>query len=280
MTTHNFSIEDLAMSLIVRLDRNNIFPPMLNNPESFLSPTDNLTNLSFRRPKRSPNAFLVCRRNVHEEATRKGTFNMRVISKVTGILWKNASAEEKDVYKKLADRVYEIHYKRTSSIYKKMTVSSLKERASYKPYYSFPIQLSTASTAPPPTSPQIETSIGPIVPIGPLIPVGTVGHVGPVGSGSTSVSTSAPPPSLPLPLTSTLYPSTPYNNTFNFEIPNNGYISLNNLNHQPNNIDYNSYTEINGQIIPNNYHHQQQQQQTEQNQLLYLYNNIFSFNNQ
>ena len=30
------------MSLIVRLDRNNIFPPLLNNPESFLSPTDNL----------------------------------------------------------------------------------------------------------------------------------------------------------------------------------------------------------------------------------------------
>src|SRR6185437_1469426 len=141
MTTHNFSIEDLAMSLIVRLDRNNIFPPLLNDPESFLSPTDNLTNLSFRRPKRSPNAFLVCRRNVHEEATRKGTFNMRVISKVTGILWKSASPEEKDVYKKLADRVYEIHYRRTSSIYKKMTVSSLKERASYKPYYSFPIQL-------------------------------------------------------------------------------------------------------------------------------------------
>ncbi|GBB96048.1 hypothetical protein RclHR1_02670017 [Rhizophagus clarus] len=278
MTTHNFSIEDLAMSLIVRLDRNNIFPPLLNNPESFLSPTDNLTNLSFRRPKRSPNAFLVCRRNVHEEATRKGTFNMRVISKVTGILWKNASAEEKDVYKKLADRVYEIHYRRTSSIYKKMTVSSLKERASYKPYYSFPIQISTSSTTSSSAPPQIETSIGPVVPIGPLMPVGTVGHVGPVGSGSASVSTPTSSSTLPLPFSPSMYPSTSYNNNFNFEMENNGYISLNNLNHQPNNIDYNSYTEINGQIIPHNY---QQQQQTEQNQLLYLYNNIFtSFNNQ
>jgi len=95
MNTHNFSIEDLAMSLIVRLDRRNIFPPLLNNPETFLSPTDNLTNLSFRRPKRSPNAFLVCRRNVHEEATRKGTFNMRIISKVTGILWKNAHQKKR-----------------------------------------------------------------------------------------------------------------------------------------------------------------------------------------
>src|SRR3954447_13827062 len=146
MTTHNFSIEDLAMSLIVRLDRKNIFPPLLNNPESFLSP---ITDLSFRRPKRSPNAFLVCRRNVHEEATRKGTFNMRVISKVTGILWKHASVEEKGIYKKLADRVYEIHYRRTSSIYKKMSVSSLKERTTHKPYYSFPI---TATVAAPPLS--------------------------------------------------------------------------------------------------------------------------------
>ena len=81
MTTFNFSIEDLAMPLVVRLDRKNIFPPLL---KIFLP----ITDLSSRRPKRSPNAFLICRKDVHEEATRKGTFNMRVISKVTGILWK------------------------------------------------------------------------------------------------------------------------------------------------------------------------------------------------
>ncbi|CAB5393970.1 unnamed protein product [Rhizophagus irregularis] len=37
MATHDFSIEYLANSLIVRLDRRNIFPPLHNNPELFLS---------------------------------------------------------------------------------------------------------------------------------------------------------------------------------------------------------------------------------------------------
>ncbi|CAI2167870.1 12929_t:CDS:2 [Funneliformis geosporum] len=158
MTTHNFSIEDLALSLIVRLDRRNIFPPSYNNPETFIPSSDNLTKLSFRRPKRCPNAFLLCRKNVHEESNRKGTSNMRVISKVTSILWKNASPEEKDVYKKLADHVYEIHYRRISSIYKKFTSSpssSLKEgeSPSYSPY-SLPLRLSkvTATAIAPSTS--------------------------------------------------------------------------------------------------------------------------------
>ncbi|CAG8485731.1 11201_t:CDS:2 [Diversispora eburnea] len=77
MTTSNFSIEDLATALIVRLDRAKIFPPEFNNPEYF---------------------------NVHQEAKRRGTCNMRVISKVTGILWRNASLEEKEVYERLADQ--------------------------------------------------------------------------------------------------------------------------------------------------------------------------------
>ncbi|CAG8508039.1 9685_t:CDS:2 [Funneliformis mosseae] len=156
MTTHNFSIEDLAMSLIDRLDRRNIFPPLYNNPETFIPSSDNLTKLSFRRPKRCPNAFLLCRKNVHEESNRKGTSNMRVISKVTSILWKNALPEEKDVYKKLADHVYEIHYRRISTIYKKFTTSSssLKEEGSpsYSPY-SLPLRLSTA------TAPSISTPL-------------------------------------------------------------------------------------------------------------------------
>src|SRR5437763_991983 len=116
MTTHNFSMEDLALALIGRLDRKNIFPPILNDPESFLPKIDDSTNLSFRRPKRSPNAFLICRKNVQEEATRQGTFNMRVVSKVTGILWKAASSEEKGAYKQLASQVYEVHHRRTSMI--------------------------------------------------------------------------------------------------------------------------------------------------------------------
>ena len=258
MTTQNFSIVDLAMSLIVRLDRKNIFPPMLNNPETFLSPTDNLTNLSFRRPKRSPNAFLVCRRNVHEEATRKGTFNMRVISKVTGILWKHASAEEKDVYKKLADRVYEIHYRRTSSIYKKMTASSLRERTTYKPYYSFPIQLSSSSTL------STELAAPQNVPDVPL-------ETPPTSPVSLSL---APVSSVPA-----LYPPSFNSPTFNFDLEDNEYF-INNQTSNGSQIDLNTYTDFNSinninsmnndQIIPHpNYQSNEQEQQ-----LIYLYNNI------
>src|SRR3954463_7426388 len=82
MATHDFSIEYLAMSLIVRLDRRNIFPPLHNNPESFLSSVGSISNLSSYRPKRPPNAFLICRKNVQEESKSKGTYNMRIISKV------------------------------------------------------------------------------------------------------------------------------------------------------------------------------------------------------
>ncbi|CAI2161352.1 9062_t:CDS:1 [Funneliformis geosporum] len=148
MTTQNFSIEDLAISLIDRLDRRNIFPPQYNNPETFIS--TNTNNLSLRRPRRPPNAFLLCRKNVHQEAKRKGTCNMRVISKVTGILWRNASPEEKGVYERLADRVNEIHSKRTTIIYKPAIGSSSfpnKARSSYKPYM-YPSQLNVPSVVP------------------------------------------------------------------------------------------------------------------------------------
>ncbi|CAG8458368.1 6641_t:CDS:1 [Funneliformis mosseae] len=146
MTTQNFSIEDLAISLIERLDRRNIFPPHYNNPETFISST-NTNNLSLRRPRRPPNAFLLCRKNVHQEAKRKGTCNMRVISKVTGILWRNATSEEKGVYERLADRVNEIHSKRTTMIYKPAIGSTSfqnKARSSYNPY-TYPSQLITPS---------------------------------------------------------------------------------------------------------------------------------------
>src|SRR6266542_681778 len=102
MTTHNFSVEYLAISLIARLDRGNIFPPSINDPESFVSSvgTSNGNSPSIRQ-KRPPNAFLICRKNVQEETKRKESYNMRVISKVTSILWKNASIEERNVYKRL-----------------------------------------------------------------------------------------------------------------------------------------------------------------------------------
>ncbi|GBC01977.1 hypothetical protein RclHR1_00440043 [Rhizophagus clarus] len=133
MTTHNFSTEDLAKSLLDKLDRTNIFPPLLNNPETFIS---TLSNLSLLRPRRPPNAFLLCRKNVQEEAKRKGNCNMRVISKVTGVLWKDASPDEKKVYEKLANRVHEIHYKNISKNNKSRTsyLSHIKEVATSNPY--------------------------------------------------------------------------------------------------------------------------------------------------
>ncbi|RIA87050.1 hypothetical protein C1645_778162 [Glomus cerebriforme] len=135
MTTHNFSTDDLAKSLLVKLDRRNIFPPSLDNPEKFITSFNNLTVL---RPRRPPNAFLLCRKNVQEEAKRKGNCNMRVISKVSGVLWKDASPDEKRVYEKLANRVHEIHYnkinKNTKSSTKSSTLLQDKEITTSNPY--------------------------------------------------------------------------------------------------------------------------------------------------
>ncbi|CAG8551263.1 7111_t:CDS:2 [Gigaspora rosea] len=91
-------IADLANNLYHKLDRNKIFPPYHNKPEDLLP----ILNASRKcRPRRSPNSFLLCRKNVHEEAKRNGTFNMRIISKVTGMLWRDASPREKQFYEDL-----------------------------------------------------------------------------------------------------------------------------------------------------------------------------------
>ncbi|CAG8475383.1 7099_t:CDS:2 [Diversispora eburnea] len=95
------SLEYLANTLINLLDRKNIFPPQLNNPEHLLS-------VPYKRinpPTRPPNGFLICRKNVHHEAKSKGQTNMRVISKVSGFLWRNATLEEKEIYEELANQV-------------------------------------------------------------------------------------------------------------------------------------------------------------------------------
>ncbi|CAG8457448.1 4019_t:CDS:1 [Acaulospora morrowiae] len=143
MTTSNFSIEDLANSLIGRLDRERIFPPQYSNPESFVAPATAINApASCRRPRRPPNAFLLCRKNVHQEAKRRGTCNMRVISKVTGILWRNASLEEKEVYERLADQVNEIHVQRHTILYRQQQQALLAASSrnvplrpvAYKPY--------------------------------------------------------------------------------------------------------------------------------------------------
>ncbi|GBB96401.1 hypothetical protein RclHR1_27450001 [Rhizophagus clarus] len=201
MSTHDFSIEYLANSLIVRLDRRNIFPPLHDNPELFLSSVGSVSNLSSYRPKRPPNAFLICRKNVQEESKRRGSYNMRIISKVTSILWKNASREEREVYKRLVNSVYEIHYKRTCTMYKKIAESSnsSKRRSSNK--------LSLKS--------------------------------------STTTSVETPLPSLTLP--------PPTNSIFNFDLIGNDFL-LNNQSNNDNVVDFNSYTNFNGQFHNSNQH--------------------------
>ncbi|CAG8535602.1 8735_t:CDS:2 [Cetraspora pellucida] len=101
---HTSSLNDLAQNLIKILDRNNIFPPAINKPEDLIGITKPDT-----RTRRPPNGFLLCRKNVHREARLKGTCNMRVISKVTGMLWREASAEEKETYEQLALDVQTLH---------------------------------------------------------------------------------------------------------------------------------------------------------------------------
>ncbi|CAB4402967.1 unnamed protein product [Rhizophagus irregularis] len=111
MVEIKFQVQSLATSLIKRLNRENIFPPLLNDPESFVAPTGS-------RAKRPFNSFLIFRRNVCKEANRKGTRNMRVISKAAGVLWNDATPEEKKEYKTLAKRVHEIHELRNTTSFK------------------------------------------------------------------------------------------------------------------------------------------------------------------
>ncbi|RIB17069.1 hypothetical protein C2G38_2188332 [Gigaspora rosea] len=106
-------IADLANNLYHKLDRNKIFPPYHNKPEDLLP----ILNASRKcRPRRSPNSFLLCRKNVHEEAKRNGTFNMRIISKVTGMLWRDASPREKQFYEDLAKRCNNLYIEHYHSI--------------------------------------------------------------------------------------------------------------------------------------------------------------------
>jgi hypothetical protein len=113
MSEAKFSIEFLATSLVTKLNRRNIFPPLFNNPELFVSPVG-------PRLKKPPNSFLICRRNVYKEANRKGIHNMRVISKAASILWNKASSKEKKIYERIADHVHEIYTLRNSSSLKLM----------------------------------------------------------------------------------------------------------------------------------------------------------------
>ncbi|CAH1757846.1 15043_t:CDS:2 [Entrophospora sp. SA101] len=83
---------------MTNLDRNKIFPPFYNDPEELINPS----KIKTTGPPRPPNGFLLCRKNVHKQAKERGICNMRAISKVTGILWRTASTDEKEQYEKLA----------------------------------------------------------------------------------------------------------------------------------------------------------------------------------
>ncbi|CAG8475402.1 7100_t:CDS:2 [Diversispora eburnea] len=104
----NSSLNDLANSFLNSLERNKIFPPFYNRPEELINPSKAKTS-GIPRP---PNGFLLCRKNVHQQAKKHNIFNMRVISKVTGILWRGASPDEKEQYEKLAIQVQNLHSQR------------------------------------------------------------------------------------------------------------------------------------------------------------------------
>ncbi|RIA83438.1 hypothetical protein C1645_786369 [Glomus cerebriforme] len=108
MATPNFSLDFLVDNLMNKIDRKKIFPPHLNDPVELLTTSFNRTN----RPTRPPNGFLLCRKNVHHIAKEVGIVNMRVISKVSGILWRSASLEEKEMYENLASEVSFVYTQR------------------------------------------------------------------------------------------------------------------------------------------------------------------------
>jgi hypothetical protein len=53
MAQTNFLIDELGNSLITRINKGNIFPPLYNNPESFVP-------LIGSNSKKPPNSFILC----------------------------------------------------------------------------------------------------------------------------------------------------------------------------------------------------------------------------
>ncbi|CAG8811539.1 25526_t:CDS:2, partial [Racocetra persica] len=144
MAMHTSSLNDLAQNLIKNLDRNNIFPPAINKPEDLIGITKPDT-----RTRRPPNGFLLCRKNVHREARLKGTCNMRVISKVTGMLWREASAEEKEAYEQLALDVQNLHSQKYPG-YRYRPSSRSKNVSLYHPHLNTSsVPIPTQMTIPP-----------------------------------------------------------------------------------------------------------------------------------
>src|SRR6266542_4777963 len=126
----NSSMDDLADALIKKLDRNRVFPPYNNNPEKLINPS----RVRSVGPPRPPNGFLLCRKNVHRQAKERGICNMRVISKVTGMLWRGASVDEKEQYENLALQVQNLHSKRYPNYKYKPTSRAKTQPVLYHPY--------------------------------------------------------------------------------------------------------------------------------------------------
>lgn len=119
-------LENAANSLVYKLNRKNIFPPLLNDPKDIISKRLG----SYKIPKRSPNSFLIFRKNVQKEVMRNGlNVNMRIVSKVSSILWRDATATEKYEYSKLADIIKEYYEK----------VNNQKSDDAFNHHYSFHI---------------------------------------------------------------------------------------------------------------------------------------------
>ncbi|RIA83442.1 hypothetical protein C1645_786371 [Glomus cerebriforme] len=126
----NSSMDDLADSLMNKLDRSKVFPPYYNNPEELINPS----KVRSVGPPRPPNGFLLCRKNVHRQARERGVCNMRVISKVTGMLWRSASTDEKEQYENLAQQVQNLHSLKYPNYKYKPTSRAKSHPVLYQPY--------------------------------------------------------------------------------------------------------------------------------------------------
>ncbi|GES78812.1 specific transcriptional repressor [Rhizophagus clarus] len=68
------------------------------------------------------------------QARERGVCNMRVISKVTGMLWRGASTDEKEQYENLAFQVQSLHSKRYPNYKYKPTSRAKIHPTLYQPY--------------------------------------------------------------------------------------------------------------------------------------------------
>ncbi|CAG8461011.1 7186_t:CDS:1 [Paraglomus occultum] len=136
---------ELVDSYISLLNRNHIFPPHINNPKELVP--DVTGN---RRPPRPLNSFLILRKNVAEEIRRFiDRPNMRVISKVSSVLWSASTKEEKDIYYRLAQDVNKLH----AIKYPNFRYTLPRRQLSFRPYPNpTPLPLPESEFIPRPSS--------------------------------------------------------------------------------------------------------------------------------